>query len=256
MPLLADGDAGSSGSLKHHGVECDPERAGETAPDLRRTSHFTARESSTRQRPMSGLADAASFWCSRLARAHGRGAVSLPGGCAIGTRPVDLLLMAMEKLGAKIDMKAVMFVASARRAARSGDRIPKVTVGGTHTALMGAALAAERPCCATPRASRRSSISRTASTKWARVYPRGESTIEIEGVASRMARRHAVLPDRIEAGTYAMAVAMTGGDVLLAGARANLLQAALDALMKAGVEVSESNRAAGDRNGAGIRRSM
>jgi UDP-N-acetylglucosamine 1-carboxyvinyltransferase len=87
----------------------------------------------------------------------------------------------------------------------------------------------------------------------ARIFGAGESTIEIEGVASLHGARHGVLPDRIEAGTYAMAVAMTGGDVLLAGARANLLQAALDALTKAGAEVSESNEGVRVmRNGAGI----
>jgi UDP-N-acetylglucosamine 1-carboxyvinyltransferase len=87
----------------------------------------------------------------------------------------------------------------------------------------------------------------------ARIRGAGTSTIEIEGVGSLHGARHAVLPDRIEAGTYAMAVAMTGGDVLLAGARTDLLQAAFDALVEAGAQVSqtaEGVRVA--RNGSGI----
>ena len=87
----------------------------------------------------------------------------------------------------------------------------------------------------------------------ARISGAGESTVEIEGVAELHGARHAVMPDRIEAGTYAMAVAMTGGDVLLAGARAHLLQAALDALTAAGAQVSESAEGVRvARNGAGI----
>ena len=131
---------------------------------------------------------------------------------------------------------------------------PKVTVGGTHTALMGAALA--RGTTVLRNAAREPEIVDLAdclNKMGARIFGAGESTIEIEGVASLHGARHAVLPDRIEAGTYAMAVAMTGGDVLLAGARANLLQAALDALTKAGAEVSESNQGVRVmRNGAGI----
>ena len=80
---------------------------------------------------------------------------------------------------------------------------------------------------------------------------RASRRVEIEGVDALHGARHAVLPDRIEAGTYAMAVAMTGGDVLLAGARADLLQAALDALTQAGAHIEETNE--GVRVGATAR---
>jgi len=118
--------------------------------------------------------------------------------------------MAMEKLGAKSTLKAAM--SSPAQGGLRGAEIdfPKVTVGGTHTALMGAALA--RGTTVLRNAAREPEIVDLADclNKWARVYPGGESTIEIEGVASLHGARHAVLPDRIEAGTYAMAVAMTG----------------------------------------------
>jgi UDP-N-acetylglucosamine 1-carboxyvinyltransferase len=87
----------------------------------------------------------------------------------------------------------------------------------------------------------------------ARISGAGTSTIEIEGVTSLSGAHHAVMPDRIEAGTYAMAVAMTGGDVLLAGARADLFQTAVDALIEAGAKVSETNEGLRvSRNGSGI----
>jgi UDP-N-acetylglucosamine 1-carboxyvinyltransferase len=87
----------------------------------------------------------------------------------------------------------------------------------------------------------------------ARIKGAGQSTIEIEGVGSLYGARHAVMPDRIEAGTYAMAVAMTGGDVMLAGARADLLQAALDVLEEAGASVTQTNEGLRvTRNGTGI----
>ena len=98
-------------------------------------------------------------------------------------------------------------------------------------------------------------MSPTASTRWARASPApARRASSIEGVAKLHGARHTVLPDRIETGTYAMAVAMTGGDVQLAGARPELLQSALDVLMQAGAEISVNNegiRVA--RNGAGIR---
>jgi len=198
----------------------------------------------------------ASFWvlAPLLARC-GEARVSLPGGCAIGTRPVDLLLMALEKLGAKIDIENGYVVATAKNGLVGAEiDFPKVTVGGTHTALMAASLA--RGTTVLRNAAREPEVVDLADClvkMGARIKGAGQSTIEIEGVGSLYGARHAVMPDRIETGTYAMAVAMTGGDVLLAGARADLLQAALDALEAAGASVSETNeglRVA--RNGAGI----
>jgi len=181
--------------------------------------------------------------------------VSLPGGCAIGTRPVDLLLMALEKLGAKIDIENGYVVASAKKGLIGGEiDFPKVTVGGTHTALMAASLA--RGTTVLRNAAREPEVVDLADClvkMGARIKGAGQSTIEIEGVGSLYGARHAVMPDRIETGTYAMAVAMTGGDVLLAGARADLLQAALDVIEETGVSVAETNEGLRiARNGAGI----
>ena len=256
MPLLADVTQ-LERILSNHGVDVAiaGKRAGETA-DSGRTVHFTAREIVDTTAPYELVSRMrASFWVlAPLLARMGEARVSLPGGCAIGTRPVDLLLMAMEKLGARIDIESGYVVASAKDGLRGAQiDFPKVTVGGTHTALMAAALA--RGTTVLRNAAREPEIVDLAdclNKMGARISGAGQSTIEIEGVDSLHGARHAVLPDRIEAGTYAMAVAMTGGDVLLAGARANLLQAALDALTQAGAEVSESNEGVRvTRNGAG-----
>jgi UDP-N-acetylglucosamine 1-carboxyvinyltransferase len=198
----------------------------------------------------------ASFWViAPLIARMGRARVSLPGGCAIGTRPVDLLLMALEKLGAEIEIDAGYAVAKAPRGlVGAGIDFPKVTVGGTHLAIMAASTA------------RGSTLIRNAACEpevvdlaqclikmGARIRGAGTPTIEIEGVARLNGAHHRVLPDRIEAGTYATAVAMTGGDILLEGASEDLLGEALEALTQAGATVSSDNRGVRiRRNGAGL----
>ena len=199
----------------------------------------------------------ASFWVIAPLIARMREArVSLPGGCAIGTRPVDLLIMALEKLGADISIDGGYVVASAPRGL-SGANIdfPKVTVSGTHVALMAATLANGTTVIANAACEPEiADVADCLNKMGARVSGAGTPRIVVVGVERLHGARHTVLPDRIEAGTYAMAVAMTGGDVQLAGAKAELLQSALDVLQQAGAEISvnpEGIRVA--RNGGGIR---
>jgi UDP-N-acetylglucosamine 1-carboxyvinyltransferase len=198
----------------------------------------------------------ASFWViGPLVARMGEARVSMPGGCAIGTRPVDLLIMAMECLGADIEIDGGYVVARAPKGLRGGEiNFPKVTVGGTHTALMAAALA--RGTTVIDNAAREPEIGDVAdclNKMGAKITGAGTSRIVVEGVAKLNGARHSVLPDRIETGTYAMAVAMTGGDVVLEGARAELLQSALDVLVAAGVEITATNAGIRiTRNGAGI----
>lgn len=198
----------------------------------------------------------ASFWIiAPLLARMGEAKVSLPGGCAIGTRPVDLLIMAMERLGATVDIDSGYAVARAPKGLRGGEiDFPKVTVGGTHVAVMAAALADGTTVI--HNAAQEPEIKDLADclTKMgAKIKGAGTSRIEIEGVSRLGPARHAVVPDRIETGTYAMAVAMTGGDVLLQGARPELLQSTLDVLEQVGAKVTATNegiRVA--RNGAGL----
>ena len=198
----------------------------------------------------------ASFWVIGPLVARMRQArVSMPGGCAIGTRPVDFHLDALRALGANIDIESGYVLASAPNGLR-GARVPfpKVSVGATHTALMAASLA--RGETVIENAAREPEVVDVADClkkMGAKIEGAGTSTIHVQGSDRLGAARHRVLPDRIETGTYAMAVAMTGGDVTLAGSRADLLQAAIDVLRQAGVEVAETNEGLRvQRNGAGL----
>ncbi len=199
----------------------------------------------------------ASFWViAPLVARMGIAKVSMPGGCAIGTRPVDLLIMALEKLGAEIEIEGGYVIARAPNGLRGGEiNFPKVTVSGTHTALMAAVLA--RGTTVIDNAAQEPEIGDVAdclNKMGARVSGIGTSRLVIEGVAKLNGTRHSVLPDRIETGTYAMAVAMTGGDVLLQNARPELLRAALDVIAQAGATVTTTNEGIRvTRNGAGIK---
>lgn len=198
----------------------------------------------------------ASFWVlGPLLARMGQAKVSLPGGCAIGTRPVDFLLMALRQLGAQIEIDAGYVLAFAPDGLKGGEiNFPKVTVGGTHTAMMAATLA--RGTTVIENAAREPEITDVAdclNKMGAKISGAGSSRIVIEGVSKLNGARHSVLPDRIETGTYAMAVAMTGGDVLLEGARPELLQSALDVIAQSGAQISSTNKGIRiARNGAGI----
>src|SRR5262249_25944341 len=175
----------------------------------------------------------ASFWVvGPLLARTGEAKVSLPGGCAIGTRPVDLLIMALERLGARIEIDGGYVIAKAKNGLRGGEvTFPKVTVSGTHTALMGAALAdgvsvIGNAACEPEVVDLADCLNKMG----ARITGAGTRRITVTGVPRLHGAWHSVVPDRIETGTYAMAVAMTGGDVVLEGARGELLQAALDVL--------------------------
>ena len=198
----------------------------------------------------------ASFWViAPLVARMGEAKVSLPGGCAIGTRPVDLLIMALERLGVEIEIDAGYVIARAKKGLKGGEiKFPKVTVSGTHTALMAAVLAngktlIENAACE-PEIT---DVADCLNKMGAKITGAGTSRIEIEGVSKLSGTRHSVLPDRIETGTYAMAVAMTGGDITLSGARPELLQAGLDVLTQTGAEITTTNDGIRiKRNGAGI----
>jgi UDP-N-acetylglucosamine 1-carboxyvinyltransferase len=198
----------------------------------------------------------ASFWVigPLVARMH-RARVSLPGGCAIGTRPVDLFLMGLEKLGAKIEVEGGYVVAEAP-GGLVGNTVtfPKVSVGATHVIMMAATLAKGETVI--ENAAREPEVVDLANcliAMGARISGAGTSTIVIDGVERLRGARHRVVADRIETGTFAMAVAMTGGDVLLEGAEAALLQAPIDVLRRVGVEIDETNEGLRvRRNGAGI----
>lgn len=201
----------------------------------------------------------ASFWViAPLIARFGEACVSMPGGCAIGTRPVDLLLMALERLGVTIGIEGGNVLAKAPKGLRGAEiDFPKVTVSGTHVALMAATLADGQTVI--ENAAREPEVVDLAdclNKMGARVSGAGTSRIVIDGVSRLHGTTHTVMPDRIETGTYAMAVAMTGGDVMLEGARPEYLQSAIDILHQAGVDVAATNEGIRVRRDGGKLRSV
>ncbi|GAB5373959.1 MAG: UDP-N-acetylglucosamine 1-carboxyvinyltransferase [Acuticoccus sp.] len=198
----------------------------------------------------------ASFWViGPLLARMGEAQVSLPGGCAIGTRPVDFFIDGLRALGAEIDIERGYVIARARKGL-VGNRVilPKPSVGATHTLLMAASLA--RGETVIENAAREPEIVDLADclkAMGAKIEGAGSPTIVIEGVSRLTGARHTVLPDRIEAGTYACATAMVGGDVTLEGASAEHLTRPIALLREAGAEITITNRGIRvQRNGHGI----
>ncbi|MDP9136884.1 MAG: UDP-N-acetylglucosamine 1-carboxyvinyltransferase [Pseudomonadota bacterium] len=232
--------------LRNHGLDLtiDGKRA-DPSPFLGETIHLSARDIVDTTAPYELVSRMrASFWVlgPLLARC-GEARVSMPGGCAIGTRPVDLHLMGMKALGAEIDIDGGYVVARAPRGLH-GARVtfPKVSVGATHNVMMAAALAKGETII--ENAAREPEIGDVAEclTKMgARIEGIGTSTLHIQGASRLEGTVHTVLPDRIETGTYAFAVAAAGGDVELRGARKSLLETAFAALEKTGVAVTETD---------------
>jgi UDP-N-acetylglucosamine 1-carboxyvinyltransferase len=175
-----------------------------------------------------------------LVARYGQARVSLPGGCAIGARPIDLHIMGLEKLGASISLQRGYVVAKALKlkGARICFDIPTVT--GTENLMMAATLA--RGKTVLENAAREPevvSLAELLNSMGAKISGAGESVIEIEGVDLLSPADSTVIPDRIECGTFMTAAAITGGDVLLRGAEPGHLEALMLKLRGAGVEFKE-----------------
>ena len=174
----------------------------------------------------------------------GQAEVSLPGGCAIGTRPIDLHLQGINQLGAEIELNEGYVVARAPRGL-AGARIvfPKVSVGATENLLMAATLArGETELVNAAREPEIGDLALCLQKMGADIQGIGTDRLRIRGVEHLRGAAHQTVPDRIEAGTYAMAAAITDGEVELVGARLPLLGAAAEALRRAGVRIEETNR--------------
>ncbi len=177
-----------------------------------------------------------------LARA-GHAVVSLPGGCAIGARPVDLHLRALEAMGAELDLKEGYVHAKAPGGLKGGAfEFPFVSVGATENALMAATLA--KGTTVLQNAAREPEIVDLAQClrrMGAQIEGEGSSTITIQGVDRLHGATHPVVPDRIELGTYMLAPAICGGAVTCLGGRMDLVRAFVDKLEEAGINVEETS---------------
>ena len=244
--------------LVNHGVDVQVKgkRAGETGMTGRRIA-FSAHDVVDTTAPYELVSKMrASFWViGPLLARMGEAKVSLPGGCAIGTRPVDLFIDGLEAMGARIDVEAGYANAIAPKGLKGGGYVfPKVSVGATHV-LMTAATMCDGEFVIENAAREPEVVDLAAclNAMGARIEGAGTSTIVINGVPSLHGATHRVLPDRIETGTFAAAVGMAGGDVLLRHARADLLEHALGQLAEAGVhweQVEDGIRVR--RNGGGL----
>ncbi len=179
-----------------------------------------------------------------LAR-FGKAKVSLPGGCAIGTRPIDLHLVAFEKLGAEVRLEAGNVIARAPEAGRlvGGEiHFDKVTVTGTENVMMAATLA--RGLTVLHNAACEPEITDLAellNKMGARVRGAGTSRVEIEGVAELGSAEHTIIPDRIETGTFIAAAAITNGDLEIKDCQPRHLSAVIDKFREVGVKIEEVN---------------
>ena len=170
----------------------------------------------------------------------GRARVSLPGGCAIGPRPINLHLMGLEKLGATIRLDQGYVEAEAGRL--KGDRIAfdLPTVTGTENLMMAATLAEGTTVLENAaREPEVDDLARLLTRMGAKIEGAGTSTITVHGVPSLGGAEHRIVPDRIEAGTFAVAAAITGGDVQLENCRPEHLEAVLAKLEEAGCRVDK-----------------
>jgi UDP-N-acetylglucosamine 1-carboxyvinyltransferase len=180
----------------------------------------------------------------------GHARVSLPGGCAIGSRPIDLHIKGLEQLGAKIVQEHGYVTASADRLKGAEIVFDKITVTGTEDLLMAATLAEGETifqnCAREPEVA---DLADLLNKMGANIEGAGTSTIRVKGVAKLQGAKHRIIPDRIEAGTFIIAAAMTGGDLNIAGCDPSHLDALLSKLHEVGVKTkisADSVRVMGD----------
>ncbi len=193
-----------------------------------------------------------------LVARFGEATVSMPGGCAIGTRPIDLHIKGLAQLGADIELSEGYVRASAPCGLTGADIVfPSVSVGATENLLMAACLArGETTLVNAAREPEVNDLAHCLIAMGADISGLGTDTLRVRGVEHLRAARHEVVADRIEAGTYAIAAAITGGEVELIGARPGHKAAVIEKLSQSGIAISPTDGgirvAAGNRPGAGI----
>lgn len=184
----------------------------------------------------------------------GRARVSLPGGCAIGARPINLHISGLEHLGAEIRQEAGYVEARASRLRGRRVVFDRITVTGTEDLLMAAVLAeGETVLDNAAREPEVEDLANLLTAMGARIEGAGTSTIRVEGVSRLHGATHTIIPDRIEAGTFLLAGAITRGDLRVAGCRPEHLTALIDKMREAGVDVEESPRSLRVRVGGKLR---
>jgi len=258
LPHLADIST-MANLLGQHGIEIGMAGSAENGGHSGRALALTARRITDTTAPYDLVRRmrASVLVLGPLVARAGLARVSLPGGCAIGTRPVDLHIKGLAQLGAEIDLTGGYIEASAP-AGLTGAHIvfPFVSVGATENVLMAATLArGETVIGNAAREPEITDLARCLVAMGADIRGIGTDTLTVRGVDRLHGAHHAVVPDRIETGTYAMAAAITGGRLELVGARAELVEAVIDKLREAGCKIDVRDgglQVAADRRLAGV----
>jgi UDP-N-acetylglucosamine 1-carboxyvinyltransferase len=180
--------------------------------------------------------------------------VSLPGGCAIGARPIDLHIKGLERLGATITQEHGYVEARAQRLRGNHIVFDKITVTGTEDLMMAASLAEGETvmenCAREPEVS---DLAALLNKMGARIEGAGTATIRLQGVEKLHGARHRIIPDRIEAGTFIIASALTGGDLMVSGCDPRHLGALLQKLQEVGIKIHESQDSVRVRSGDSLK---
>src|SRR5579864_5314507 len=247
LPDLAD-IATMANLLAQHGVAIDigaPE-AGAMAGRRGRVFELSARHITSTTAPYDLVRKmrASVLVLGPLVARCGRCRVSLPGGCAIGTRPVDLHILGLRHLGAEVELREGYIEARAPKGLRGAEIVfPSVSVGATENLLMAATLAdGESVLINAAREPEITDLAHCLVAMGAQIDGIGSDRLTVRGVASLHGARHTVIPDRIETGTYMMAAAATGGEVCLSGARPDHVEAVRRVLDAAGVCITETKQ--------------
>jgi len=255
VPHLAD-IATMAHLLQQHGVDVSMD-GGNGTPEGR-TIHLNAAKITSTVAPYDLVRKmrASVLVLGPLLARFGEAEVSLPGGCAIGTRPVDLHIMGLKALGAEILVEGGYIKATAKAGLKGAViRFPTVSVGATENLLMAAALA--EGTTVLENAAREPEITDLCDcliAMGAEIEGVGSEHLTVHGKPSLHGARHRIVPDRIETGTYAAAVAICGGRVELTGTRLDLIEAVADKLREAGCGVEETPRGVViARNGSRLR---
>ncbi len=233
MPRLRD-TRSMAGLLQHLGVEIDPGKKDVMKMHAPKLTELTAPYDLVRK-----MRASFNVLGPLLARHH-KAKVSLPGGCAIGARPVDLHLKALEALGARIELDAGYVIASAKGGLKGADiTFPFVSVGATEHAMLAAVLAkGETVLYNAAREPEIADLANCLNAMGAKIMGAGRSEVRIQGVDRLSGTKYAVVPDRIEAGTYALAAATAGGSVRLTNIRSDHLGSLWPLIAQAGAKVS------------------
>ncbi|TXH38103.1 MAG: UDP-N-acetylglucosamine 1-carboxyvinyltransferase [Rhodospirillaceae bacterium] len=227
--------------LVQHGVEVMTRLAGKDRSILLNGQHIT---DTTAPYDLVRKMRASVLVLGPLVARHGEAKVSLPGGCAIGTRPVDLHIKGLQQMGAEIELAEGYIRASAPKGLQGAEiNFAKVSVGATENLLMAATLAkGETQLINAAREPEITDLANCLISMGAKIDGIGTNHLKIQGVERLHGTTHRVVADRIEAGTYAMAAAITGGELELLGIGHDLIGSALASLTQAGVACTETER--------------